>query len=139
MWISCAKAEAEHLAVTMEAEIPEPDLETEFVSLEEIEADYTAYRLAADQAVDLKEPLGLKVVAPCEAAEDEPIPAGLWGKYLVEAVPAEKRETATLESRGVPLLLFGIGKRDGYCRNGASCPEDCRYPHLDFQASRTDL
>lgn len=68
----------------MEAESPEPDLETEFVMLEEIEANYTAYRLAADQAVDLNEPLGLKAIAPFAAAEDKPIPAALWGKYLVE-------------------------------------------------------
>jgi RES domain-containing protein len=70
----------------MEAAILEPDLETEFVLLEEIEANHTAYRLAADKVVDLREPLGLKVVEPVEAevAEDDPIPAALWGKYLVE-------------------------------------------------------
>ena len=69
----------------MEAEISEPDLETEFVSLEEIEANCTAYRLAADNAVDLNEPLGLKVVEPFRAAEDDdPIPAALWQQYLVE-------------------------------------------------------
>jgi RES domain-containing protein len=67
----------------MEAEIPEPDLETEFVSLEEIEADYTAYRLAVDETTDPKEPLGYMVQAPFEPVEDEPIPAILWSKYLV--------------------------------------------------------
>ena len=68
----------------MEAEIPELDLATEFVSLEEIEADYTAYRLAVDDTVDPKEPLGYMVRAPFKSVEDEPIPEMLWDKYLVE-------------------------------------------------------